>query len=84
MLIDENIVTETVHATTDVPAIVILTPACNAEVAVGSPLTVTGTASVFEAALNVEVMNPDGQVVISRQVMADAATAYAPSMPGRW
>ena len=70
---DENDVTETVHATTDVPPIVILTPACNADVAVGVPLRVTGTASVFEAALTLELRDPDGRVVLSQSVTADAA-----------
>ncbi len=70
---DENVVTEPVHATTDVPAVVILTPTCNADVAVGVPLKVTGTASVFEAALSLELRDPDGRVVSTQSVTADAA-----------
>ena len=64
----------------DAPAIVILTPACNADIAAGSGLRVTGTASVFEAALRLELRNADGLVITSQPVMADAG---APAR-GNW
>ena len=53
--------TRQVTTATDAPAIVILTPACNADIAAGSGLRVTGTASVFEAALRLELRNADRQ-----------------------
>ena len=77
---EENVVTRAVTVGPDAPAIVILTPACNTDIAAGSGLSVTGTASVFEAALRIELRNADGMVVASQPVMADAG---APAR-GNW
>jgi hypothetical protein len=77
---EENDVTRQITAAPDAPAIVILTPACNADIAAGTGLRVTGNASVFEAALSLELRNADGVVVASQPVMADAG---APAR-GNW
>ena len=39
-----------------------------------SPIVVTGSANVFEAALNVELTVPDGSVIASGYFMATAGT----------
>ena len=69
---EENVVTRNVTIVADAPAIVILTPACNVDIAAGTGLRVTGTASVFEAALSLDLRNADGMVVASQPVTADA------------
>ena len=50
-----------------------VTPDCNVDIAAGTGLPVTGTASVFEAALSLELRNADGMVVASQPVTADAS-----------
>ena len=70
---EENVVTRGIVVAPDAPAIVILTPGCNVDIAAGTGLPVTGTASVFEAALSLELRNADGMVVASQPVTADAS-----------
>ena len=51
------------------PAIVMTTPACGDVVSPGSQLAVTGSATVFEAALTVELRDSGGAVRVSRNLM---------------
>jgi len=77
---EENVVTRDIVIGSDAPAIVILTPTCNVDIAAGTGLRVTGTASVFEAALTLELRNAEGMVVASQPVKTDAG---APAR-GNW
>lgn len=55
-----------------VPAVLIESPGAGAVVA--SPLTVRGTANVFEAVFTLDVVDPDGAVLASRVVHATSGT----------
>jgi hypothetical protein len=64
----QNLVTVPVVVSPDKPAIVVDSPLCGTEVT--SPVTVTGTASVFEAALVVVVKDSSGQELARANVLA--------------
>ena len=53
------------------PAIVLTTPACGDVVSPGSQLAVTGIATVFEAALTLELSDSAGAVRVSLDLMTD-------------
>jgi hypothetical protein len=67
-----NAVTRRLQLAPDVPGIVIAQPRCGADVPGGASLAVSGTASVFEAALAVELRTSSGTVVAAMHVTADA------------
>lgn len=75
-----NVVIRSLQLAPDVPDIVITRPRCAGDVAGGASLAVSGTASVFEAALAVELRTSSGAVVATKHVTADAG---APAT-GRW
>jgi hypothetical protein len=58
--------------TDDLPAIVIEAPELGAIVEV--PFTISGTANVFEAALSVQVLTADGQLVCQHNIMATSGS----------
>jgi len=84
----QDLVSVPVTISADQPAIVVTSPLCGDEVR--SPVTVTGTASVFEAALVVVVKDSLGQELARANVLAaEAAPTPAPfsaelsfSLPG--
>lgn len=55
----------------DRPPIILTSPACGQVYEVGSLILVTGTASLFEAALTVDVRDASGTTVATLQVTAD-------------
>ena len=67
----QNLVSVPVVISSEQPAIVIESPLCNAEVK--SPVTVKGTASVFEAALVVVVKNSSGEEIGRSNILASEA-----------
>lgn len=77
---EQNVVTRDIQLQADAPAIVIAQPRCNADIALGSPLSVSGTASVFEANLLVELRDGRGTPLVTQIVTADAAGPAT----GRW
>jgi hypothetical protein len=84
----QNLVSVPVVISSDQPAIVVDSPLCDAQVT--SPVTITGTASVFEAALTVVVSDADGNELASANIMASAgapergdfSTELSFSLPG--
>ncbi len=54
------------------PAILVETPTVGATV--GSPLRITGTANVFEAVFQVNIVNWDGLIIAKKTVMASSGT----------
>ena len=77
---EQNAVTRSVQVSAEPPSIVIAEPRCNADIAQGSTLTVSGTARVFEATLTVELRDASGTALRTALVTADAG---APDT-GRW
>jgi hypothetical protein len=77
---EQNVVTRDIQLQADAPAIVIAQPRCNADVPQGSTLAVSGTASVFEASLLVELRDGRGAPLVMQIVTADAAGPAT----GRW
>jgi hypothetical protein len=69
---EENVVTRAIQITNEVAPIVITSPGCNAQVQAQTALEVSGTASVFEAALLVDLRDRAGAVIKTQQVMASA------------
>lgn len=69
----EHVVFQKATVDPDVPPIVIESPGCGEESFAESILTVSGTASVFEAALIVELRQADGTVLQTKAVTASAA-----------
>jgi hypothetical protein len=69
---EENAVTRDVTLSDASPPIVIESPLCNADVQALGTLDVSGTAMVFEATLQVELVDADGAVVQSNVVTASA------------
>lgn len=70
---EENVVTRTSAVSKELPPIVIESPGCNYNQYTAAVLNVSGTASVFEAALIVEVRDADGTVLKTKVVTASAA-----------
>ncbi len=68
----QSLVTRRVQVTTTPPNIVIATPACNADVQALTTLNVSGEASVFEAALVVELRDAQGTAIQKQSVKASA------------
>ena len=77
---EQNAVTRSVQVSAEPPSIVIAEPRCNADIAQGSALTVSGTARVFEATLMVDLRDATGTVVRTALVTADAGGPDT----GRW
>jgi hypothetical protein len=77
---EENVVTRNINITDVVPPIVIDSPECNTDVQALGTITVEGTASVFEATVNVDLVDINGDVVLSQVA---TATAGAPER-GDW
>ncbi|MFE5670369.1 Gmad2 immunoglobulin-like domain-containing protein [Agromyces sp. NPDC056523] len=63
---------------TERPPIILATPTCGQVVPPGGLILVTGTAAVFEAALNVEVRNASGVAVVELPVMAEECCVESP------
>jgi hypothetical protein len=76
---EENLVTRTVTVSSALPPIVIEAPACGYRTVAASVLAVSGSASVFEGSLQVEVRDTTGAVVAAKTVQ----TAGAPER-GQW
>jgi len=70
----ENLVQQGVTLSGQHPAIFITSPACGAQVAPGSTLTVTGRALVFEAMFTLEIRDSSGAAVVTSQVMAESGS----------
>lgn len=74
-----DVVERSITVSAEQPDIVIVEPACNAEVPSGSTLAVSGNALVFEAALTVELRDYfSGTMVRSQNVMAADGTQRSP------
>jgi hypothetical protein len=69
---EENVVTRAIQITNEVAPIVITSPGCNAQVQAGGKLDVGGTASVFEAALSVDLRDSTGKVINTQHLTASA------------
>jgi hypothetical protein len=74
----ENVVERSLTASARQPSIVITAPACAASVPQTAPLEVSGMALVFEAALNVDVRDAAGTVLVTQRVMAASGTEFSP------
>ena len=66
-----DLVQREVTVSAERPVIFLTTPVCGDRVAPGGTLAITGRATVFEAALMLEVRDATGGVVLSQPVMAD-------------
>jgi hypothetical protein len=69
-----NLVKRNVTVSSHRPAIFITSPACGATVVPGATLAVQGRATVFEAALTVELRDASATAVVTQNVMADSGT----------
>lgn len=69
---DENVVTRSIQLTNEAAPIVITAPACGATSPAGGKLDVRGTASVFEAALSIDLRDATGKVLNTQHVTASA------------
>jgi hypothetical protein len=78
---EENAVTRSITISNEAIPIVIASPLCDAQVQALSQLDVRGTASVFEAALSVELRDEQLGTVLETKVVT--ATAGAPET-GQW
>jgi len=76
---EENVVTRTVRVSPDLPAIVVESPRCGATSIAQSVIAASGTASVFEGSLQVELRDATGTVLATRTVQ----TVGAPDR-GNW
>lgn len=77
---EENVVTRAIQLTNEAAPIVITSPRCNAQVQAQTKLDVRGRASVFEAALIVELRDSTGKVIKAEPLTASAG---APEV-GNW
>ncbi|MBI5288286.1 MAG: Gmad2 immunoglobulin-like domain-containing protein [Chloroflexi bacterium] len=80
---EENVVTRPVRVRPDLPAIVVEAPRCGVTTIAQSVVTASGTASVFEGSLQVELRDATGTVVATKTVQTvgapergDWATAF--------
>lgn len=75
---EENVVSVNVNVSGIRPPIVIDEPGCDASVAAGRSISVSGTARVFEGALQLELLDSSGTSVVSQTVQAESGVGEAP------
>ncbi|WP_229732973.1 Gmad2 immunoglobulin-like domain-containing protein [Conyzicola nivalis] len=73
-----NLVELPVTLSADRPDIVVTSPVCGDTVSAGGPLLIEGRATVFEAALTVELRDAAGTVVFSRNLMTGEGGVDSP------
>lgn len=75
---EENVVTLNVNLSSERPAVVIEEPTCLQEVSATGSFEVSGYARAFEGALNLEMVDSQGNVVLERNVQAASGIGEAP------
>ena len=70
---EENVVSRTVTVSATLPPIVIESPACGHRTIAQSLISVSGTASVFEGSLLVDLRDPSGAVLATKTVQTVGA-----------
>lgn len=75
---EENVVTLNINVSGERPGNVIETPACSAEAPLDAPLAVSGVTDAFEGAMQLELQDASGAVVLTQPVQAAGGLGDAP------